>query len=86
MTDLERIALDVIAGHAAEAFQERADREWWRDWSDGDAYRRFVGTLMDELGETSDMSEDNWAERDALVRAYCEAYAVAAGVGFDTAC
>ena len=45
MTDLERIALNTIAGHAAEAFQERADREWWRDWSDTDAYRRYVATL-----------------------------------------
>jgi hypothetical protein len=40
--------------------------------------------LMDALGETSDTSDGNWAERTALTRAYCEAYAEAAGVAFDT--
>jgi hypothetical protein len=41
--------------------------------------------LMDDLGETSQTDESNWAERDALTRAYCEAYAAAAGIAFDTA-
>jgi len=40
--------------------------------------------LMDDLGETTDTTEDNWPERDALLRAYCEAYATAAGITFDT--
>ena len=40
--------------------------------------------LMDALGETSDTTDGNWAERDALTRAYCEAYAAAAGIPFDT--
>ena len=37
--------------------------------------------LLDDLGETGATDE-----RVALVRACCEAYAVAAGVEFDTAC
>ena len=45
MTDLERIALNMIAGEAQSALNERADREDWREWSDMDAYRRFVATL-----------------------------------------
>ena len=40
--------------------------------------------LMDDLGETTETTEDNWTERDALLRAYCEAYAAAAGITFDT--
>jgi hypothetical protein len=40
--------------------------------------------LMDALGETSETTDGNWAERTALVRAYCEAYAEAAGMPFDT--
>lgn len=40
--------------------------------------------LMDDLGETSETTESNWEERGALVRAYCEAYAEAAGIPFDT--
>ena len=40
--------------------------------------------LMDALGETSETDESNWPERQTLLRAYCEAYAEAAGVAFDT--
>ena len=40
--------------------------------------------LMDDLGEASETADGNWAERDALTRAYCEAYAEAAQVPFDT--
>ena len=42
--------------------------------------------LMDDLGETSETTEANWGERTALTRAYCEAYAAAAGIDFDTTC
>jgi hypothetical protein len=45
MTDLERIALNVIAERARRSMQDRAEREWWQDWSDTGAYRRFVATL-----------------------------------------
>jgi hypothetical protein len=57
---------------------------------DPDGYVSYVywdagsARLMDDLGETSDTTEGNWAERDALTRAYCEAYASAAGIPFDT--
>lgn len=40
--------------------------------------------LMDDLGETSATDDGNWAERAVCVRAYCEAYAQAAGIPFDT--
>ena len=40
--------------------------------------------LMDDLGEASETTAGNWEERAALTRAYCEAYATAAGVQFDT--
>ena len=45
MTDLEKIALHVIADRALTAMRDRADNEPWQDWSDTDAYRRFVATL-----------------------------------------
>jgi hypothetical protein len=45
MTDLERIALNVIAQRAAERFTERADTENWRDWTYPDSYRRYVAML-----------------------------------------
>lgn len=45
MTDLEKIALDVIAERARQAFQDRADNEHWRDWNYPDSYRRYVALL-----------------------------------------
>ena len=45
MTDLEKIALNMLAERALGALHDRADNEWWRDWCDTDAYRRFVATL-----------------------------------------
>lgn len=57
---------------------------------DPDGYVSYVywdagsARLMDDLGETSDTTEGNWEERGELVRAYCEAYAEAAGIPFDT--
>jgi hypothetical protein len=47
-------------------------------WDEGSA------RLMDDLGETSETTDANWAERIELARAYCEAYAAAAGISFDT--
>ena len=45
MTDLEAIALNVIADRAAQSLHERADREDWRDWTWPDSYRRYVALL-----------------------------------------
>lgn len=45
MTDLERIALNLLAERALDALNSRADGEWWQDWCDTGAYRRFVATL-----------------------------------------
>ncbi len=56
-----------------------------------DGYTSYVywdagsARLMDALGETSATDDGNWAERDALTRAYCEAWAEAAGTPFETA-
>ena len=57
-----------------------------------DGYTSYVywdagsARLMDDLGETSATTEGNWAEREALLRTYCEAYAAATGTPFDTTC
>jgi hypothetical protein len=66
-----------------------ADVDGYEPWHP-DGYVSYVywdagsARLMDDLGETSETTDGNWAERGALTRAYCEAYAVAAGVPFDT--
>lgn len=62
------------------------------DLYDPDGYVSYVfwdagsARLMDDLGETGETTAGNWAARGALVRAYCEAYAAAAGIPFDTSC
>lgn len=69
--------------------EDGADVDGYEPWHP-DGYVSYVywdagsARLMDDLGETSETDADNWDERAGLVRAYCEAYAVAAGIPFDT--